>query len=170
MTSDPPSHPSDPAHQVQLAQQARDQAQARARRWQRLYETEAEQRRQEAKAADQTIYDLRLEIQQLCQLSPSTSHSSPSRVRDTANPSAARIPPDLQNYIDALVAERNQLQQTLREEQNSHAKTRENLISALGDALDSQPKRPWSIPSSEMGARAGAIILKDRKGRANQSQ
>lgn len=171
MTSDSSPHSADLAHQLQTAHQARDQAQARARRWQRLYETEAEQRRQDAKTADQTIYDLRREIQQLCQVSPPTPQPPSSRAGGAASPPATQthIPADLQNYIDSLVLERDQLKQSLTEEENNHAKTRENLINALGDALGSQPKRPWSIPNSEMGARAGAIILKDRKDRSTES-
>jgi hypothetical protein len=96
-------------------------AQDEAQKWRRRYEVEAQQRRKEHAIAQETIKKLRAEVQQLCQLKPSAISSSPS--------SSALS-------VQALEAERDRLAQALAEEQAAHARTRDNLISALSDAID----------------------------------
>ncbi len=157
------SLPSDSQQLLHAAQQERDQAQASAKRWRRLYETEAQQRQQEAQIAEQTIQSLRAEIQQLCQFSSGPQVSLPPSGQGAVVMSNSV--PHLHNQLADLVAERDQLLQALEQEQNNHAKTRENLISALGDALDAQKPQQSSALSSSPRARAGAIIRKDRNGR-----
>lgn len=164
MTSHTPL-PSDSQQPLHVAQQERDQAQASAKRWRRLYETEAQQRQQEAQIAEQTIQSLRTEVQHLCQFSSSGTHGSPLTSAGPVSAVLSNSVPYLHSQLADLVAERDRLLQALEQEQNNHAKTRENLISALGDALDAQkPKQSLALPSSP-GARAGAIIRKDRDGR-----
>lgn len=167
MTTHPPSlSGSDPDQQVDNVHHERDQALASAQRWRRLYEVEAQQRQKDAEIADQTIQQLRAEVQHLCQFSTAPLAAIPSSPATGASNSVAH----LRHQIADLIAERDQLLQALAQEQSNHAKTRENLISALGDALGTQKqKRSPALPSSPAGARAGAIILKDRKGRKAKS-
>lgn len=101
-------------------------------KWRRRYEVEAQQRRKEYAIAQETIQKLRTEVQQLCQLGGSTLALSPSSG-----------PASLQVALDAAEAERDRLAQALAEEQAAHSRTRENLISALSDAIGSgQPNSP----------------------------
>lgn len=164
MTTDIPSpSSSDPEQPLAAVLRERDQAQANAKRWRRLYEVEAQQRQKDAEIADQTIQNLRAEIQHLCQFS--ANESQPLMI------STGQAVPPLHNQMTDLIAERDQLVQALAREQSNHAKTRENLISALGDALGSQqPQQSLALPSSRAGARAGAIILKDRNGRKTKPE
>lgn len=169
MTTHPPSPASSDLHQqLEAIRDERDQAQADAKRWRRLYEVEAQQRQKDAEIADQTIQSLRAEIQHLCQFS--AKGASMPALSPGQSVVASHSVDHLRNQIADLMAERDQLLQALTQEQSNHAQTRENLISALGDALGSQKqKRALALPSSRAGARAGAIILKDRNARKIKS-
>ncbi len=90
-------------------------------KWKRRYEVEAQQRRNEAEVADKTIRDLRAELLQLCQLGTSVRPAARSGSVD--------------NELVRLRQECDRLTEALAQEQQQHAKTRENLISALGEAL-----------------------------------
>jgi seryl-tRNA synthetase len=117
---------------IETLRKERDRALKDAARWRQRYETEAQQRRTEIEAADKTIHNLRVEVQQLSQMGQAT-------VRAVV-PSLPSVP--LGNDKQALAAElarlaqaRDELALALAQEQQQHAKTRENLISALGEAL-----------------------------------
>jgi hypothetical protein len=117
---------------IETLRKERDLALEDATRWRQRYETEAQQRRTEIEAADKTIHNLRAEVQQLSQMGQAT-------VRPTV-PSLPSAP--LGNDKQKLAAElarlaqaRDELALALAQEQQQHAKTRENLISALGEAL-----------------------------------
>jgi hypothetical protein len=92
-----------------------------ASKWRRRYEVEAQQRRNETEVADKTIHDLRAELLQLCQLGSSVRPVSRSASADSE--------------IIHLRQECDRLTEALAQEQQQHAKTRENLIGALGEAL-----------------------------------
>lgn len=166
MTTHTPSpSSSDSERRFEVAQLERDQAQASAKRWRRLYEVEAQQRQKDTEIADQTIQSLRAEIQHLCQFSTHSGGPAPALAsgQSSVAPNAAH---HLQNQLTDLIAERDQLLQALEQEQHAHAQTRDNLINALGDALGApKQKQSLALPSSRAGARAGAIILKDRNAR-----
>ncbi|BAC09387.1 hypothetical protein [Thermosynechococcus vestitus] len=49
--------------------------------------------------------------------------------------------PELQAQLIAALLENEQLRQALEEERQNHARTREGLITALGDALDTLKRR-----------------------------
>jgi hypothetical protein len=115
--------------------QERDRACEEAQRWRRCYETEAQQRRAEVEKADQTIRELRAEVLQLCQLGPTVRPSVP-----TPAPSVHSLDSDptverLKVEVAQLRQERDKLSSSLIQEQQQHAKTRENLMSALSEAL-----------------------------------
>lgn len=117
---------------VETLRQERDRALEDALKWRRRYEIEAQQRRTEAETADRTICNLRAEVQQLCQMG-----STVVRPVLTSIPSDASVS-DKQNItleLARLAQVRDELAEALAQEQQQHAKTRENLISALGEAL-----------------------------------
>lgn len=117
---------------VETLRQERDRALEDALKWRRRYEIEAQQRRTESETADRTICNLRAEVQQLCQMG-----STVVRPVLTFIPSDASVS-DKQNItleLARLAQVRDELAEALAQEQQQHAKTRENLISALGEAL-----------------------------------
>jgi hypothetical protein len=117
---------------LETLRKERDRALEDATKWRRRYEIEAQQRRTEAEAADKIIRNLRAEIQQLCQLGSAvvrpgiTALASSSSVSDQQNAALE---------LAKLAQCRDELAEALAQEQQQHAKTRENLISALGEAL-----------------------------------
>lgn len=117
---------------VETLRQERDRALEDALKWRRRYEIEAQQRRTEAETTDRTIRNLRAEVQQLSQMG-----SAVVRPVLTAIPSDSAVSD--QQYIilelARLAQSRDELAEALAQEQQQHAKTRENLISALGEAL-----------------------------------
>ncbi len=117
---------------VEALRQERDRALEDALKWRRRYEIEAQQRRTEAETADRTICNLRAEVQQLCQMG-----SAMVRPALTSIPSGSSVN-DQQNItfeLAKIAQSRDELAEALAQEQRQHAKTRENLISALGEAL-----------------------------------
>jgi predicted nucleic acid-binding Zn-ribbon protein len=121
-----------PSLELETLRKERDLALEDAARWRQRYEIEAQQRRTEIEAADKTIHNLRAEVQQLSQMGQATMRA--------VVPSLLSAP--LGNDKQALAAElarlsqaRDELALALAQEQQQHAKTRENLISALGEAL-----------------------------------
>ena len=118
--------------ELETLRKERDRALGDAAKWRQRYETEAQQRRTETELADKTIRDLRTEVQQLCQLG-----------QTVVRPVASSLPPvavgnDKQNVateLSRLALARDELALALAQEQQHHARTRENLISALGEAL-----------------------------------
>jgi seryl-tRNA synthetase len=114
------------ADAVEILMRERDRALEDATRWR--------QRRTETEWADKTIRNLRAEVQQLSQQGqPAVRLAVPSL------PARAAVGNDRQNNITAeltrLAQARDELALALAQEQQQHVKTRENLISALGEAL-----------------------------------
>jgi DNA-binding helix-hairpin-helix protein with protein kinase domain len=105
------------------------QALSEADKWRRRYEVEAQQRRKEYAIAQKTIQQLRAEVQQLCQLRPSTTALPPSHNQQPGL--------TLQEALTQAETERDQLAAALAQEQEAHARTRDNLIGALSDAIGS---------------------------------
>jgi chorismate mutase len=108
----------------------RDRALEDAAKWRRRYDVEAQQRRAEAEATEKTIRDLRLEISQLCQLGPAVRSAVPPREGE-ADTTVGR----LKIALAELQQERNQLAKALAQERQQHNKTRENLITSLGEVM-----------------------------------
>jgi hypothetical protein len=115
------------------------QALSEADKWRHRYEVEAQQRRKEHAIAQKTIQQLRAEVQQLCQLRPSATALPPSSKQQ---PSAT-----LQAALTQAETERDQLAAALAQEQAAHARTRDNLIGALSDAIGSG-RLPATQPSA----------------------
>lgn len=128
--------------QVTEAQQEREQAFASASNWQRLYETEAQQRRADVALSRQTIERLKLEIQQL-QGNLVTGEDSATTLAGAiwAEVEKLQTPEELRQKLREALAERDRLIQALKTEQINHAQTRKGLTTALGDAIDMLSKK-----------------------------
>lgn len=122
--------------QLVEAQQEREQAYTSAANWQRLYETEAQQRRQEAAQTRHTIADLKQEIQQVKGASPLKGNGSADAATIRAEVETLTTVADLQQTLIEALTERDRLAQALKLEQANHAQTRKGLTTALGDAID----------------------------------
>lgn len=127
--------------QLAEAQREREEAYTSAINWQRLYETEAQQRRMEAAIAKQTIETLQQEIQNL----KGYTFAEPSATTDLARIQATvdrlQTPAELKSYLVQALAECDRLTQALQTEQTNHAQTRKSLTTALGDAIDALSKK-----------------------------
>jgi hypothetical protein len=118
--------------ELEMLRKERDRALEDAAKWRQRYETEAQQRRTETELADKTIRNLRTEVQQLSQLG-----------QTVVRPAIPSLPPvavghgqqNVAAELARLAQARDELALALAQEQRQHAKTRENLISALGEAL-----------------------------------
>ncbi len=127
--------------QLADAQQEREQAYVSAANWQRLYETEAQQRRTEANLAKQTIADLKQQLQQL-QGNITLGTASPDALAAAQSQiSQLQTPDALREKLVEVMAERDRLLQELKTEQSNHAQTRKGLTTALGDAIDQLSKQ-----------------------------
>jgi chromosome segregation ATPase len=131
--------------QVVEARQECDRAFATAANWQRLYETEAQQRRAEAQQARQTIAALRQQIEQFQQNTTAKLDLPAQQAALQAEVAQLQTVPALQAKLMALLLERDRLLQALEQEQANHTLTRRNLTTALGDAIDllAQETREW---------------------------
>lgn len=101
-------------HMQRLIERAcaeRDLAYAEAAHWKKCYEAEAHQRRIERSQLDESIQAL---------------EPNPIREVEADEPS---------DELAILVQERDQWRLALEQEKENHRKTRESLITALGDAL-----------------------------------
>lgn len=114
------------------ARQERDEAYASAANWRSLFDTEAQQRRTEAKQAQQQIQALQAEMQD-------------AKTRPTAVGSRTVIEQEvgqiqtveqLQEKLADALLECGRLTQSLQEEQARHSQTRKSLTTALGDTVD----------------------------------
>ncbi len=125
------------------AQEEREAAYASAINWQRLYETEAQQRRSEARTARQTIAALQQEINQLKGEFPSISgESAPSAAQALVD--SLTTESELRSRLLQALQECDRLTQALQTEQADHAQTRKNLTTALGDAIATLAKEQTS--------------------------
>jgi chromosome segregation ATPase len=125
------------------AQQEQDDALKSAANWRNLYETEARQRRTEAKLAQQKVDSLQAELNAL-KATPSLSNdlavfSEPDAARaQTVQQQVSQLDTieALQARLSEALLEADRLKQTLRSEQAAHQQTRVELTAALGDAID----------------------------------
>ena len=132
--------------QLSQVQQQRDEADASAANWCRLYETEAQQRRTDAHLARQTIEQLQAQIQQLQDGATPVGNQrviSPSESDIESEVEQLETGTQLKQKLVEVLLERDlatkevvRLQQALKVEQENHTQTRKSLTSALGDAID----------------------------------
>lgn len=123
------------------AQKERDEAYASAANWRNLYETEAKQRRTEARLTRETIDSLRAELQG-SQDAPALPAAPPLNGSEQQEIDQIQDVAELQRRLLQAMQTCEQLTQSLRLEQANHAQTRAELTAALGDAIDLLSKRP----------------------------
>ncbi|MGJ3248077.1 MAG: hypothetical protein ACFE0I_18585 [Elainellaceae cyanobacterium] len=131
-------------------QKERDEAFASATKWRSLYETEARQRRADARQAQQTIQHLKTELQSsqppLNNASTDISLDASSIRQQIEMLRADELEAKL---IEALV-ECDRLSHDLQSERNAHERTRKNLTNALGDTVDLLTKeRAVRVPQAD---------------------
>ncbi|MFB2837917.1 hypothetical protein [Floridanema evergladense] len=130
--------------QVAQAQRDRDTALETATKWSELYNTEAEQRRKEAKLSQEMIEALKAEIQQL-------KAGISLKTDDTLDVTAIsqeveelQTVTQLQQKLIEVTIEREQLIKALKTEQENHINTRQSLTTALSDMVDLLTKHSGS--------------------------
>ncbi|TAF10562.1 MAG: hypothetical protein EAZ77_02735 [Nostocales cyanobacterium] len=129
--------------QMAELQQKRDEAWESSQKWRQLYNTESEQRRADAKMYQQAIASVKAELQKLQGINADTiTETSTTAIEPEISQltSVEELKAKLVNVIqerDSEALHRNRLIQALKTEQENHAQTRNNLTTALGDAIDS---------------------------------
>ncbi|MBE9009429.1 hypothetical protein IQ250_04345 [Pseudanabaenaceae cyanobacterium LEGE 13415] len=113
--------------QVKAAKAAEQSAHASTDNWRKRYEIEAEQRRTETLALQKTIAELQAEIDRL---------KNPPTVEIDSEIAQFQTVAELQAKLAEVWSDRRQLAEDLKAEQLSHAQTRKNLTTALGDTVD----------------------------------
>lgn len=114
-------------------QQEREQAYGSASNWRNLYETEARQRRAEAKLAEATIAELQ---SQLAAQQPPLPSAENYEVALRQQVEQWQTLDQLQSQLLQVLLERDQLVQALQTERQSHEQTRQDLTTALGDTVE----------------------------------
>ena len=143
--------------QMAELQQKRDEAWESSQKWRQLYNTESEQRRAEAKIHQQAlakrsegIVSVKAELQQFQGINvDATAENTTTAVQSKL--SQLTSVEELKAKLVAVTKERDYLIQALKTEQENHAQTRNNLTTALGDAID-------SLAKARAARRAGEVV------------
>ena len=121
--------------QVAELQAERDAGWNSAEKWQKLYNTEAEQRRTDAQMSKDAIASLKVEIQKLSFIeSAQLNDTTPTVIHPEIE--LLKSVEELKAKLIVVIKERDRLRSLLKTEQDNHAQTRKSLTSALGDAID----------------------------------
>ena len=153
--------------QQQLTEVSRDRLTVpgeSAAQWRQLYNTEAEQRRNDAKLTQQSIASLEAQIEQLQNFSPIMPEGDDAGVArqqeveklETVGELKAKLAEVLQER-DRAIEQVKQLTQALKQEEARHAETSKNLTTALGDAVDLLTKAQNPAP----GKNRDSILFRD---------
>lgn len=156
-------------HQVMALQQERDAMAATAQRWQKLYETEAQQRRADAAAAQATIAQLHADLAAQSPIRGVWKMGSEGAEALSTLPELAELQARcdrVQTLAEAHAELRGllltcaklqhqvaQLSHDLAVEQAAHQQTRNTLTLALGDTIDllTQERQKYqSLPTTPM--------------------
>ncbi|WP_341732893.1 hypothetical protein [Microcoleus sp. EPA2] len=153
--------------QQQLTEMTRDRDEAgeSAAQWRQLYNTEAEQRRNDTKLTQQTIANLETQIQQLQTFSPIVSEGEATGIARLEEVEQLQTVGELKAKLVMVLQERDraieqikQLTQALKQEEARHAETSKNLTSALGDAVDLLTKAKNPAPAKTETAYSLEIV------------
>lgn len=122
--------------QIAELERDRDAAHASEANWRKMYTTEAQQRRTEARLAQQQIETLKAQIQQLQNL-PRTGTDDTTAVEAIQQEVATiETVEELQAKLTSVMIERDRLLEALKTEQANHAQTRKSLTTVIGDTID----------------------------------
>jgi hypothetical protein len=127
--------------QLAELQNARNEAWESAEKWRKLYNTEAEQRRTDNQLAQQAIASLNAQLQKIKGIDDKTLPDADTSSAIQAEVTQLQSVEELQTKLIAATKERDRLLLALKTEQDEHAKTRTNLTTALGDAIDGMKQR-----------------------------
>lgn len=131
----------------------RNAAYESADNWRQLYTHEAQQRRTEARLAQQQIAALKAEIRELQGQSPQLDTENPEVVSAIEQEVAQlQTVEELQVKLKEVLIERDRLTDALKLEQANHAQTRKSLTSVIGDTIDQLAKErnhQQSTPESQ---------------------
>jgi len=123
--------------ELQAAREAQQAAEASAANWRQRYEIEAKQRRSDVQEAQATIMRLRQELEHdLAQAGVAEAASDATQARLKASLMQITELDAARELVLKLTLERDRLRQALQVERTEHAKTRQNLTTALGDTVD----------------------------------
>jgi chromosome segregation ATPase len=129
----------------------RDAAYESAANWRQLYTNEAQQRRTEARLAQQQIESLKAQIQQI-QGDSSRLKADDPEAASAIEQEVAQLQTleELKAKLKEVLAERDRLMDALKIEQANHAQTRKSLTAVIGDTIDQLTKeRGNQQPSPE---------------------
>jgi uncharacterized protein YicC (UPF0701 family) len=121
--------------QMKQFQRERDEAWESSQKWRQLYNTEAEQRRADAKMHQEAIASVKAEVQKFSGFNGETGSDTTTTIEQQI--SQFNSVEELQTQLLEVIQERDCLLQALKLEQENHAQTRKSLTTALGDAIDS---------------------------------
>lgn len=153
------------ALQQQLAEleNEREAAHTSAEHWRELYNKEAQQRRTEAKLAQQTIESLKTKIKRLEEGFPhvkpggtGTGESLAQEMEKLAADEAKAKLLELVRERDLVLQEVARLADALKVEQTAHIQTRESLTTALGDTMERLKAARAALTGTEGPAATGA--------------
>jgi chromosome segregation ATPase len=129
----------------------RDAAYESAANWRQLYTNEAQQRRTEARLAQEQIETLKAQIQQV-QGDSSRLKADDPEAASAIEQEVAQLQTleELKAKLKEVLAERDRLMDALKIEQTNHAQTRKSLTAVIGDTIDQLTKeRGNQQPSPE---------------------
>ncbi len=121
--------------QMKQFQHERDEAWESSQKWRQLYNTEAEQRRADAKMHQEAILAVKAEFQKFSGINSEADADNTIAIQQQIAQFSSIE--ELQNQLLQVIQERDCLLQALKLEQENHARTRKSLTTALGDAIDS---------------------------------
>ncbi len=122
--------------QVTELQAERDAGWNSAEKWQKLYNTEAEQRRTDAQMSKDAIASLKVEIQKLGFIESVQLNDTTAATVIHQEIELLKSVEELKAKLIVVMKERDRLLSLLKSEQDNHAQTRKSLTTALGDAID----------------------------------
>ncbi|MBD1807331.1 hypothetical protein H6F98_18020 [Microcoleus sp. FACHB-SPT15] len=119
----------------------RDTAYESADNWRQLYNTEAQQRRTEARLAQQQVETLKAELRQLqgesSRLKADDPEAASAIEQELAKMESVE---ELRTKLKDIMGERDRLLDALKTEQTNHAQTRKSLTTVIGDTIDQLSK------------------------------
>jgi len=127
--------------QLTKLQQQRDQLKESEANWRNLYATEAQQRRTDAKLAQQQLEQLKNQLSNLTlnqQIKKSDSVEAKTILLEELK--GLETIEALQGRLLEVLQERDDLKEALKQEQDSHRQTRKSLTAVIGETVDQLAK------------------------------
>lgn len=128
----------------------RDSGYESAANWRQLYTNEAQQRRAEARLAQEQIESLKAQIQQLKGESSRLKADDPETASLIEQEMAGlQSVEELRTKLKEVLIECDRLSEALKIEQANHAQTRKSLTAVIGDTIDQLAKERGMTASGE---------------------